>query len=132
MALPWINTSLNPLQRASQVVARGNPLTTSYPNSTFYVTAQNGAPLAPGQSPAMKRINPSGLQTTGDVRATGSFYDITSAPSLQALITGGAPTTYKGGNATTYNLGSPATTNGSVSILWIVVVGLVVALFVLE
>lgn len=100
MSLPWINTTKNPFQRAQQIINRGKPLTNSYPVGTFFVTAQNGQPLAPGQPSGMNRIILPGLQQSGDPRTTGSFYDISTDNNLQSLITGGSPITIKGGNNT--------------------------------
>ena len=100
MQLPWIDVTANPLQRAQQVVNRGKPLTQSYPVGTFFVTAQNGQALAPGQPSGMTRF--SNGRGAGDPRANGGFYDIRASSVLRSLLTGtpppSVPQTITGGN----------------------------------
>jgi hypothetical protein len=74
----------------------------------------------------MRRIMNSGLQTSGDPRATGGFYDVTSNPNLQNLITGGQPT-ITGGSVT--NQIQQAASSGTL-FLWLAVAGLLALFFV--
>jgi hypothetical protein len=121
--LPWIDISANPFQRAQQVVNRGKPLTQSYPVGTFYVTAQNGVPPAPGQPSGMRRfMNGRG---TGDPRANGGFYNVKASSYLRSLLTGtppdSVPQTVIGGNNITYGSDN--------MFLWLGIAGIVAAFF---
>jgi hypothetical protein len=106
------------------------PLTKSYPVGTFFVTAQNGAPLAPGQPSSLQRIlNPqSNLQQSGDPRGTGQFFDIAANSSLQQLITGQSPTLI-GGSSTVINNNSASGSQQSGNNLFLWLAGALVLVF---
>lgn len=114
----WLQVPLMPLMRAQQVVNRGKPLTQSYPVGAFFVTAKNGAALAPGQPSGMTRF--SNGQSSGDPRANGSYFDIRASSQLQSLITG-TPLSVTGGS----NITNAAAGSSDNTFLWIAIAGLV-------
>lgn len=114
MGNSWLGVPLMPAMRAQQVVNRGKPITQSYPVGVFFVTARNGAALAPGQPSGMTRFSNMG---SGDPRANGSYFDIKASSQLQSLLTG-TPLSVTGGSNIT-NAGSSDNT-----FLWIALAGL--------
>jgi hypothetical protein len=76
MQAPWLKV---PLQTRQTFRARGNyaygaALHKVYPAGAFFITAQNGAPSAPGQPPMARVFNPPGTSQVGDPRAADVGY----------------------------------------------------------
>jgi hypothetical protein len=130
MTLPWLKVSKGSAIRSRQTNGFAAPLTNSYPVGTFYVTAANGAPLAPGQPANLTRAYNTGTQQTGDPRATGGYWQIIPSSSIQKFLMGGSPgakTTNYGGNI--YNAASGPSGDYSMWIIAAVVIGVFYALF---
>ena len=123
MPLPWVRVTAQKSLLARQTSGWAAPLTNSYPPGAFFITAGTQG-LAPGQPTGLVRQNKSGLQTSGDPRATGGYWNITVPSNVQAALTGKAPT-LQGGSIT--NLGTAD--NTSILVLGLLAAGVAYAIW---
>ena len=108
---PWLRVpGQGVAMRQITSTSRATALTKTYPAGVFFLTAQNGKPLAPGQpsGPAMQRIFSQGLNQTGDPRASGNYWEVrTSDNALQAIYAAAQPGTVNIGGSVVQGNSSP-------------------------